>query len=201
MLRLHYITSKCCGFLGYLFTTCCQLVTANPQYSDMSRYCGFVVQQVAEFLHCMVKLQRNDGFRLNSASRDMVTTLSKTAKTFLHIQSIFVRKLESIESHKNRATSYQQKKGKGSPYSISEHRVLELIPVLGSQRWGRLFLAWGSQPVSVLIHDVYIWKRQPHCQSFFTSDIELDWRSDVSSCQPTVVSWPFHKRFVTLLNL
>jgi len=81
----------------------------------------------------MVKLQRNDGFRLNSASRDMVTTLSKTAKTFLHIQSIFVRKLESIESHKNRATSYQQKKGKDSPYSITEHRVLELIPVLGSQ--------------------------------------------------------------------
>ena len=26
-----------------------------------------------------------------------------------------------------------EKKGKGSPYSIAEHRVLELIPVLGSQ--------------------------------------------------------------------
>jgi len=28
------------------------------------------------------------------------------------------------------------KKGKGSPYSIAEHRVLELIPVLGSQPAG-----------------------------------------------------------------
>jgi len=28
------------------------------------------------------------------------------------------------------------KKGKGSPYSITEHRVLELIPVLGSQPAG-----------------------------------------------------------------
>jgi len=27
-------------------------------------------------------------------------------------------------------------KGKGSPYSITEHRVLELIPVLGSQPAG-----------------------------------------------------------------
>ena len=27
-------------------------------------------------------------------------------------------------------------KGKGSPYSIAEHRVLELIPVLGSQPAG-----------------------------------------------------------------
>jgi len=26
-----------------------------------------------------------------------------------------------------------EKKGKGSPYSITEHRVPELIPVLGSQ--------------------------------------------------------------------
>ena len=28
------------------------------------------------------------------------------------------------------------KKGKGSPYTIAEHRVLELIPVLGSQPAG-----------------------------------------------------------------
>jgi len=28
------------------------------------------------------------------------------------------------------------KKGKGSPYSITEHRILELIPVLGSQPAG-----------------------------------------------------------------
>jgi len=28
------------------------------------------------------------------------------------------------------------KKSKGSPYSITEHRVLELIPVLGSQPAG-----------------------------------------------------------------
>ena len=28
------------------------------------------------------------------------------------------------------------KKGKGSPYSITERRVLELIPVLGSQHTG-----------------------------------------------------------------
>jgi len=30
------------------------------------------------------------------------------------------------------------KKGKGSPYSITQRRVLELIPVLGSQPCGRL---------------------------------------------------------------
>jgi len=30
----------------------------------------------------------------------------------------------------------QFKKGKGSPYSITEHRVPELIPVLGSQPAG-----------------------------------------------------------------
>ena len=30
----------------------------------------------------------------------------------------------------------QDKKGKGSPYSITEHRVLQLIPVLGSQPAG-----------------------------------------------------------------
>ena len=30
----------------------------------------------------------------------------------------------------------ESKKGKGSPYSITEHRVLELIPVLGSQPAG-----------------------------------------------------------------
>ena len=29
-----------------------------------------------------------------------------------------------------------EKKGKGSPYSITEHRVPELIPVLGSQPAG-----------------------------------------------------------------
>jgi len=31
---------------------------------------------------------------------------------------------------------FSPKKGKGSPYSITEHRVLELIPVLGSQPAG-----------------------------------------------------------------
>ena len=31
---------------------------------------------------------------------------------------------------------YLHKKGKGSPYSITEHRVQELIPVLGSQPAG-----------------------------------------------------------------
>jgi len=29
-----------------------------------------------------------------------------------------------------------EEKGKGSPYSITKHRVLELIPVLGSQPAG-----------------------------------------------------------------
>jgi len=33
----------------------------------------------------------------------------------------------------NSAGKIQLKKGKGSPYSITTHRVLELIPVLGSQ--------------------------------------------------------------------
>jgi len=33
----------------------------------------------------------------------------------------------------HRATSVSCKKGKGSPYSITELRVPELIPVLGSQ--------------------------------------------------------------------
>ena len=32
--------------------------------------------------------------------------------------------------------SCSEKKGKGSPYSITKHRVLELIPVLGSQPAG-----------------------------------------------------------------
>jgi len=32
--------------------------------------------------------------------------------------------------------SHYVKKGKGSPYSITEHRVLELIPVLGCQPAG-----------------------------------------------------------------
>jgi len=32
--------------------------------------------------------------------------------------------------------NYTSKKGKGSPYSITEHRVPELIPVLGSQPAG-----------------------------------------------------------------
>jgi len=31
------------------------------------------------------------------------------------------------------SSSSSDKKGKGSPYSIAEHRILELIPVLGSQ--------------------------------------------------------------------
>ena len=31
---------------------------------------------------------------------------------------------------------YKSKKGNGSPYSITEHRVPELIPVLGSQPAG-----------------------------------------------------------------
>jgi len=30
------------------------------------------------------------------------------------------------------------KKGKGSPYSITEHRIPELVPVLGSQAAGDL---------------------------------------------------------------
>jgi len=34
------------------------------------------------------------------------------------------------------ACKYQVKKGKGSPYSITERRVPELIPVLGSQPAG-----------------------------------------------------------------
>ena len=33
----------------------------------------------------------------------------------------------------SRLLDRQQHKGKGSPYSITERRVLELIPVLGSQ--------------------------------------------------------------------
>jgi len=32
--------------------------------------------------------------------------------------------------------TYKYKKGKGSPYSITEHRVLQLIQVLGSQPAG-----------------------------------------------------------------
>ena len=34
------------------------------------------------------------------------------------------------------SSSSSDKKGKGSPYSIAEHRILELIPVLGSQPAG-----------------------------------------------------------------
>ena len=34
------------------------------------------------------------------------------------------------------AASWQGKKGKGNPYSITERRVPELIPVLGSQPAG-----------------------------------------------------------------
>ena len=34
--------------------------------------------------------------------------------------------------HRNMSFALQNKKGKGSPYSIAEHRVPELIPVLGS---------------------------------------------------------------------
>jgi len=36
----------------------------------------------------------------------------------------------------SRLLNRQQHKGKGSPYSITERRVLELIPVLGSQPAG-----------------------------------------------------------------
>ena len=38
------------------------------------------------------------------------------------------------------------KKGKGSPYSITECRVLELIPVLGSQPAGDVYHKHGSRP-------------------------------------------------------
>jgi len=37
---------------------------------------------------------------------------------------------------KIKKTYHYGKKGKGSPYSITEHRVPELIPVLGSQPAG-----------------------------------------------------------------
>jgi len=37
------------------------------------------------------------------------------------------------------------KKGKGSPYSIAEHRVPELIPVLGSQPAGDVSHKPGSR--------------------------------------------------------
>jgi len=37
------------------------------------------------------------------------------------------------------------KKGKGSPYSIAEHRVPELIPVLGSQPAGDMSHKPGSR--------------------------------------------------------
>ena len=50
----------------------------------------------------------------------------------------------------------------------------------------RLFLAWGSQPVSVLVHDVYIWKRQPHCLSFFTSDSSRRFQLSANCRQPAV---------------
>jgi len=36
----------------------------------------------------------------------------------------------------DRTVLYKDKKGKGSPYSITERRVPELIPVLGSQPAG-----------------------------------------------------------------
>ena len=38
-----------------------------------------------------------------------------------------------------------QSKGKGSPYSIAEHRVPELIPVLGSQPAGEVSHKPGSK--------------------------------------------------------
>ena len=52
-------------------------------------------------------------------------------------------------------------KDKGSPYSISERRVLELIPVLGSQPAGDVSRAfrcsapavWNSLPQTVLSSD------------------------------------------------
>ena len=37
---------------------------------------------------------------------------------------------------------YQVKKSQGSPYSITEHRVLELIPVLGRQPAGDMSQTW-----------------------------------------------------------
>ena len=43
--------------------------------------------------------------------------------------------LSSFYSHKNKNIQ-DTKKGKGSPYSITERRVPELIPVLGSQPAG-----------------------------------------------------------------
>ena len=42
----------------------------------------------------------------------------------------------SLVRYTNRPFGRQGKKGKGSPYSITEHRVPELIPVLGSQPAG-----------------------------------------------------------------
>jgi len=38
------------------------------------------------------------------------------------------------------------KKGKGSPYSITERRLPELIPVLGSQPTGDVSLKPGGRP-------------------------------------------------------
>ena len=45
---------------------------------------------------------------------------------------------QSITGHWSESTLVRKcnKKGKGSPYSITERRVLELIPVLGSQPAG-----------------------------------------------------------------
>jgi len=42
----------------------------------------------------------------------------------------------SINQYTNVLLDVKGKKGKGSPYSITERRVLELIPVLGSQPAG-----------------------------------------------------------------
>ena len=121
--RIHLIVfdmSTICLFVHdkMLFMGAC---ARSPTYTIHTLACGFV-SNGSPIFHTLTRFIR---LFIYLFAVDAFLVVKQPGESFTESRHFFIRVLIFI-------TSCCSKKGKGSPYSITERRVPELIPVLGS---------------------------------------------------------------------
>jgi len=102
---------------------------------DRERDSIFRIRERTRWLDTALREESSTGGRLDHDRTDTVLGFDPKTKTASQNALMFGEELQywldKVCTFPQNLSTYQIRKG--SPYSIAEHRVLELIPVLGSQ--------------------------------------------------------------------
>jgi len=113
-----------------------RLLTSNTHHAANSEYRWRSTDPKMQ-MRCNSKIPKNGAIWIHKVYNILITTISATGFASLNdiIRAIF--KNTTSLSRRHSLTGWNAHNwGKGRPYSITERRVTELIPVLGSQPAG-----------------------------------------------------------------